>query len=238
MNPMYTKPCKYCRSQIDVKAKICPICGKKQKQHTLRIVLLSILGVFIVLGLLGAVLSSYAPSPNGGSSSQISNVTSDTNDISGTENNSKNVAESVNKIGDTITVDNWEIALNSVEIKDKIIKDEYDFGYYTYFSPEDGNKYLVANVTVKNTGKKSNTFMPSFNLGSNVGAKIIFQKTYTMKASDLLGLRDDLHDTNLNPLASKTGIIVFEVSDDVSNSLQDAKLVFYNNKYANDFTLG
>lgn len=41
------KKCKYCQSEIDAKAKVCPKCGKKQK-HILRWVVLGIFAVIII----------------------------------------------------------------------------------------------------------------------------------------------------------------------------------------------
>lgn len=40
-----TKKCKYCRSEIDAKAKVCPVCGRAQKSH-------GCLGVFLALVIL------------------------------------------------------------------------------------------------------------------------------------------------------------------------------------------
>lgn len=45
------KKCKYCQSDIDVKAKICPHCGKKQGMPKWLIVIIVILAIFILLSL-------------------------------------------------------------------------------------------------------------------------------------------------------------------------------------------
>ena len=51
---MNTKKCKYCKSDIDAKAKICPNCKKKQSSIVGKIVLLVIL-VIIIVAVAGAL---------------------------------------------------------------------------------------------------------------------------------------------------------------------------------------
>lgn len=46
------KKCKYCQTEIDRKAKICPNCHKKQS-HILRWILLGLLSVIIVIAIIG-----------------------------------------------------------------------------------------------------------------------------------------------------------------------------------------
>lgn len=48
------KKCKYCMSEIDDKAKICPHCGKKQKKKFGRVIgiLLGVVVLFIIIGAL------------------------------------------------------------------------------------------------------------------------------------------------------------------------------------------
>ena len=46
------KKCKYCQSEIDAKAKVCPNCKKKQS-HLFRWILLGVIAVFIVAAVVG-----------------------------------------------------------------------------------------------------------------------------------------------------------------------------------------
>lgn len=43
------KKCKYCMSEIDDKAKICPHCGKRQKRSVIKTILSCIFLLFVVL---------------------------------------------------------------------------------------------------------------------------------------------------------------------------------------------
>ena len=47
------KKCKYCKSEIDNKAKICPNCKKKQGPHIVRWVILGIIAIAIIGAIAG-----------------------------------------------------------------------------------------------------------------------------------------------------------------------------------------
>lgn len=117
-------------------------------------------------------------------------------------------------MGDTVALGVWEITVESVEVKDKIMA----AGGYGSYSPDEGNKYVVVHMTVKNTGKEMDSFLPSISMGSNVWAEVLYQDEYSFSASQLLGESDDLHDSSVNPLSQKTGYIAFEIAEDAANS--------------------
>lgn len=72
------KKCKYCQSEIDKKAKICPNCRKKQN-HTVRNIILGFIGFIFVCAL---ILSN-------GDTAQVSTD----NDTNKTENSGSNVQQ-------------------------------------------------------------------------------------------------------------------------------------------------
>lgn len=133
-------------------------------------------------------------------------------------------------IGDTIQTENWEITVNSAEAMDSI-KD--DFGSY---KPDDGNKYIVVNVTAKNLDTDANTFLPSFALASSISAKLQYQE-YEFSGTNLMGYDEDLHNTYLNPLSSKTGVMAFSVAEEVSENLSELHLIFSEKNNNFDFSL-
>lgn len=88
-----TKTCKYCSSEIPKDAKVCPYCRKKQK-HTVRNIILIILGLLVLFFIVGAM-------SGGGSSTEDS-------------------GPSVYTIGQTASEDGIDITLNSAQVTNEL----------------------------------------------------------------------------------------------------------------------
>ncbi|MEZ3494759.1 MAG: DUF4352 domain-containing protein, partial [Lachnospiraceae bacterium] len=109
-------------------------------------------------------------------------------------------------LGNSADLKDWSINVTDVKIVDSIA------GSLGSFSPkEEGNTYVQVFVTVENTGKTADSFLPSFCIGDDVNAKVLYSDGYEFTASNLLGYTNDLHDSTINPLSSKTGEIVYEI---------------------------
>ncbi|MBO7713956.1 MAG: hypothetical protein J6S85_10330 [Methanobrevibacter sp.] len=78
MDTQETKKCKYCQSDIPIKAKICPNCKKKQSHKGIAIFFL-IFGIFIFLCGFGGLLFGDSDSTN---STQTSGTTKTTESVS------------------------------------------------------------------------------------------------------------------------------------------------------------
>lgn len=128
-------------------------------------------------------------------------------------------------LGEMTTLGDWEITANSYEVTKSISSSAY-----TSFKADEGSSYVVVNVTVKNTGTSAASFLPSFTMGDDVMAKIIYQDKYEYSSSQLLAYSDDLHSAHLNPLESKTGIIAFSVVDEAANSDELLFKLYTNSK--------
>lgn len=144
--------------------------------------------------------------------------------------------ETTYKIGDTVNIDDWEITVNSVEVADKITNKTYGT-VETYFSPDEGNKYIVFNMTIKNLSTDSNSFLSFATLGDHVKVKIEYQE-YEFNSTNLMGHDDELHMTTLNPLSSKTGILAFSIAEEVVNNFDALKLVLYTKNENCVFLMG
>lgn len=57
-------------------------------------------------------------------------------------------------LGDTITIGDWAVIADSYEVKDTIESSEY-----SVFTPDEGSKYVVISLTIKNLGTSSSTFI-------------------------------------------------------------------------------
>lgn len=115
------------------------------------------------------------------------------------------------KAGDTVTLGDWEVTLVGCEITDGVQN-----GTYTVFKADEGNRYVVVTLTVKNIGTKAASFLPSFSMGDDVRAKLLYQGEYEFSATNLLGHSDELHDKRLNPLSSTNGLIAFQIAEDAA----------------------
>lgn len=124
-------------------------------------------------------------------------------------------------LGNSADLKDWSINVTDVKIVDSIA------GSLGSFSPkEEGNTYVQVFVTVENSGKTADSFLPSFCIGDDVNAKVLYSDGYEFTASNLLGYTNDLHDSTINPLSSKTGEIVYEIPSEVVNSEEPLLLQF------------
>lgn len=134
-------------------------------------------------------------------------------------------AESLNtgllSIGDNATLGNWEISVTDFYYTDKI-----ETSRYTYFYPDEGNKYAVVNVKVTNNGTEMDTFLPPINVGNDVWANLYFADKYEYSPSFLPGFDKDLSVQTINPLITKDGVIAFIVPDIVVNSTDPLSITF------------
>lgn len=123
------------------------------------------------------------------------------------------------KTEDPFTIGSFNVTVHGLEITDKI---EDGYGY---FSPDEGNQYAIVSMTVENQGKEAADFLPYYALYGDMTAKLLYLSEYEYSATTLLGYDSDLHGTQLNPLTSKSGVIVFEIPDAVVNGSGSLTLV-------------
>lgn len=123
-------------------------------------------------------------------------------------------------IGDSAVLGDWDIVVSDFYFTDKV-----ENGEFFYYSPEEGSLYAVVSAQVTNNGKESGTFLPSFSTNSDVRADIYYAGEYEYSASLLL-MDEDLHNSILNPLTSKSGIIVFELPEMIKESEETLALTF------------
>ena len=108
----------------------------------------------------------------------------------------------------------WEITVNSIEAVDRVERNSY------YYDAGEGNKYIVANISAKNIGKRAYPFL------ERVGAiRIYYDDTYEYTSIPLSGYfnlvwrahPEDLHDRSITPLETATGIIAFRIPDEIAD---------------------
>jgi hypothetical protein len=181
-----TKKCKYCQSEIDKKAKICPNCRKKQGGGKLKFVFLGI----IVIAIIGGAL-------NKNNTQQVSNNGNSSNNDSADSGN-KAVA-----LGSEGQSDDLTLKVNEVGEKTEITENTF-----LSYKPDSG-KYAVINITIKNTGKQSVSL-------TNGYFKLITADGAEYKPTILIGLDNKyISFESINPGLDVTGNLVFEVPTDL-----------------------
>ena len=142
-----------------------------------------------------------------------------------TSSNSKNPSETTPTPPESIinsgTLGDWEIAVQKTSFESKI-KNEF----LTQFEPEEGSKFLVVNLKITNKGKTMSTFLPSVSFGNTISVKVTYND-YTFSPMLLLGYSKELHNSSLNPLETKEGIIAIPIPDTVI-SVGELTLEFSN----------
>ncbi|MGI5898543.1 MAG: DUF4352 domain-containing protein [Christensenellales bacterium] len=128
----------------------------------------------------------------------------------------------------TQIVGNWEVAILSCEITDKI----WSSGI-TSFTPDDDNVFVVIRLTAKNIGKENNIFFSYYSSSSQ--AKIIYGEGYELTATKLWGWEEDIISESCNPLSTIKGAIVFSCAPEIANS--EFIVRFIQSKKAVDFVL-
>ena len=130
------------------------------------------------------------------------------------------VTQTLLSFGEMITVSDWEITVNSYEVTQSIQNSEY-----TSFKADEGSQYVLVNLTIKNIGTKANRFLEYLSLDfDNIVCKIFYQDKYEYTATELLAYDKDLHNSQLNPLETATGIIAYSV---VNEAAQSSELTFH-----------
>lgn len=142
--------------------------------------------------------------------------------VTSSEESEDTDTEKTYKIGDTVKTDKWEITVKSLSSTDKI-----SVGYGSY-RPDEGDKYVMVELSAKNISKESETFLPSLVSSKDIMAVLMYED-YTFKASKLVGYNEDMLATSVNPLSEKTGIIVFDIASDVADKTSELKIVFTEN---------
>lgn len=162
---------------------------KKGKKKYLKWIVI----VIIVFGIIGAF--------TGGSEDSNSND-SQTNQTEEKENQSNTTEEKEKTygIGDTLKVGDVEYTVNSID-SSKSIGDEY-------LSTKAQEQFLIVNITIKNNGNTSLSVSDDF-------FKLKKEdKEYTTSSEGAIYLKENIIYTDVNPDASLTGDICFDVTQE------------------------
>ena len=139
------KKCKYCQSEIDSQAKICPNCGKKQGK--VKKVAIIIIIIIILLSLFSGG-ESDEPKSNGNVDNKVE---------------TDNINEKVFSLGEEVEYKNMKLIVNSVNF----------VANYQYNTPDEGNEFVEVNVTIENNSNSEKNYnVYDFSMVTSQGNKI------------------------------------------------------------------
>ena len=165
---------------------------QKKKRHGC---LISFIVVVAVCVFIGAFSSKFAPTTEKSTSS------------SAVSTGSSEIQNAPVKMGTEISNKKVSIKVNSVKEASSIS----DSTGYLKYTPDDGGKYIVVNITVKNVGNELYSFVVN-----NFQAELSDGKQYS--PSVLITGNNYLNSGSINPGLSETGNIAFEVPKSVKPS--------------------
>ena len=134
-------------------------------------------------------------------------------------------------MGQTATIDCWDITVSQMQILDAVSNG------YGQFEPDEGNKYLLISLSAANNGKESAKFLPSFSMSDDITAKLIYGDGYEFDQTNLIGYDRSMLDCVINPLSSAEGDIAFEIPNTVAESTDKMILEFSCGNDKLDFVL-
>lgn len=134
-------------------------------------------------------------------------------------------------MGQTATIDCWDITVSQMQILDAVSNG------YGQFEPGEGNKYLLISLSAANNGKESASFLPSFSMTDDIRAKLIYGDGYEFDQTNLLGYDRSLLDSVVNPLSSVEGDMAFEIPNTVAESTDKIILEFVCGNEQLDFVI-
>ncbi len=188
--------------------------------------------VLFALLLLSSCSFSYTPPSADNTQKKSSDNETNDNDIMDSPPVTEEEKDTIFQIGDSASLKDWNINVTDSKIVDSIAAD-----YGSFRPKEEGNKYIQVFVTVDNAGKQSENFLPSVNIGNVVRAKVLYGDGYEFSASNLLTYSNDLHDSVINPLSSRTGEIIFEIPSSVAESEDELIIQFSSGSDAIKFKI-
>lgn len=245
------KICTKCNAQNTNEAKMCNQCGaqlpdqiypdmpnqaqqiivqKPKKTHgcliAFIIVLVAVVALIAAISIIAVSVASDKNKDN--SKATISNSSTSNSSVvesGGSEENQGNEdpGETIYNIGDTATLKDWEITVTDFQIVDRI---DSEYGTIYYEPEESGNKYAQISVTVSNAGNENGTFLPIYSYGDDVYTRLLYGDSEF--SSTWFGESFDIHGSNIPPMSSQDGSVVFSVPSAVYEGGEPITLVFSN----------
>lgn len=224
---MAMKQCKECKTEISSSAKVCPHCGKEQRNFFQKHVILIVL---LILMLFGITIAQTSNTKN-----EHTVVTNGNSSDNTTKDNSTNtqITENVINIGDTIQGKDWEVTISEINFSQRVDPPETTTGFYEYYQVKDtDNTYLYVILNCKN--------ISNLELGADTVAKVKVKYndnyTYTSFSTipdETLGF-SYTNITKIKPLTTDKVYFLAEMPNSISTETDtpiEVDIEFENQKY-------
>lgn len=123
---------------------------------------------------------------------------------------SETAANKIIPLDSVLTTEYFEIQVNKVSIKKSVITGNQ----YANIKQEQGNKFLIFNITFKNIDDESRTFYEGEIIIDYKGKDYRFDKSETVLADGWGTFLDQI-----NPLTTKTTNLVFKIPDEINGKI-------------------
>lgn len=128
---------------------------------------------------------------------------------------------SSNIVGTTITGGNFDISIKSIDIVEYI-----SLGGGRGYTASPGNHIVIFDVTVRNNGTRAERLLGRVN-----SPRIIFDGGFIYNPVIMRNHPDELHGVTIQPLASRNGIIAFNIPIDVITSGKPFMFTFFGSEF-------
>ncbi len=114
------------------------------------------------------------------------------------------------KVGEILTTNHFEVQVNKVSIKDRVSTGNE----FANIASEEGNQFLIFNITFKNIDNESRTFFEGEVIINSGGTDYKFDKSEMVMLDGWGSFLDQL-----NPLTSKSTNLVFKIPTEIKGDV-------------------
>ena len=182
--------------------------------------------VFFVLAACAVVSAALVGCGSSSSPESQSVATSDNTAVNSTVDNTIEEVSTI-AIGETATIDGWEITVTSVEYAPELTPISQSPSFKHTISASEGNQFAIVNAQIKNISEDLDIFLPDSSFTEYTKETLIYDGKYNYNGHSTEGTMstyNSLINEVVSPLETKTGYIPFDVPNEVVESEKTLQL--------------
>ena len=181
------------------------------------------IGLVVIVGI-GIITTIFADSDGEESTVAADGIVEDStaDDEQADEDESEPEVSNIVTVSEEFEFGDWSITVNSFETTESVSD-----GIMNFTPSDDGNLYLVVDMTVTNNGTSSQEFIPMFGGNRDMSVRVYYNEDFVYSPSTLLGHSDDISSlSSISALASRTGILAYSIPPIALDSDNSLDLIF------------